>query len=105
MVIRLVVHGYIINHKKQRLIFSAEKLPKHSSLFINIFRHHTWAFNFDIPFRKGEKLKSNIHAHRFQYPKILKVPQQATPCDVIWNKAYLLYSCFAIYKQVVNKRF
>ena len=28
--------------------FSAEKLPKHPSLFINLFHHHTWAFNFDI---------------------------------------------------------
>ena len=57
--------GYIINHKKRRLIFSAEKLPKYSSLFINIIRHHTWAFNFDIPFQKGKKSKSIIHAHTF----------------------------------------
>ena len=54
------------------IFFQAEKLPKRLSLFSNIFYQHNWVFNFDISFLEGEKLKSSIHSHRFQYSKILK---------------------------------
>ena len=77
--------GYIINHKKRRLIFSAEKLPKCSSLFY----HLTWVFNFDISFLKGKKSKSNNHFHRFQYLKILKSPINAAMFYLMSDKAYI----------------